>query len=848
MDTGGTDRNKMTIRAEIKRKRYSYKGIVQGVGFRPTVYRCAISAGVTGFVQNRRSVVVAEVEGPATLISDFENNLQNHLPSAARLDSIGSEDIAPMGDESFLIIESEDSDYIFPPIPPDLALCADCRRELLDPENRRYLYPFITCTVCGPRYSIVCDTPFDRENTSMAEFNQCPECLKEYRDPDDRRFHSQTNSCSICGPAYFIHQPEGHSLRGIPAGDKPANHDPVKAAIEELKEGKIVAVQGIGGFHLAADPLFPDTVEKLRGSKGRETKPFALMARDIPAIEKLCSISGREKELLLSAESPIVILELRDHLREELRTVSDTGTLGVMLPYTPIHQLLFSHPEIDIPYRYLIMTSGNFKSEPIITDPEYAFKSLSDVADLFLYHNRRIIHHCDDSLIRVQLKTSGDYQNRRNDTQAPPCILRRSRGYVPRVLAIRESVNAKTLAVGGDLKNSPAFVADDTIYLAPYIGDLEAPLTLEKFDETINRIIELYKVRPERLVYDLHPGYHSTAWAEANTTIDEKIQIQHHHAHILSVMAEHGLEEAIGLGCDGTGYGTDGTIWGCEFLYVTRSEFTRIGCLKPFRLPGGDESAYNPRRIAYSILRDIVGQTKAAELSRMSAPDQSAEGSLVHEMLEKNINSPLSSSAGRLFDAVSAVLGLIGKGTYEGEGPIKLEQAAIRHIRNAGGEKLFQPSYAREFPGIEILSFSDRPAQQVLEIHKDTVTQKGTAPDNRTVLPPDFVNPRGNGSLRFILDPGPLLVDLAKAGRGENLGMLAFRFHKSFAEAVIQGIQTTADETGITTVCLSGGVFQNMLLLELVALPLHRRGFEVFLNNNFPPGDGGLAIGQAYFK
>ena len=586
-----------------------YRGIIQGVGFRPAVYRSAAAAGVAGFVQNRRSVVVAEVEGKREKIEKFEKYFSAAVPSAARIDSINTENLEPRRDAGFSIVDSEESDYLFPPIPPDLALCESCRRELLDPENRRYLYPFITCTQCGPRYSIVADTPFDRENTSMAEFRQCPDCLGEYKNPDDRRFHSQTNSCAVCGPRLSI-QPEV-------SGDGNAR-GPLSSAVKALREGKVVAVQGIGGFHLAADPSFPAPIEKLRFEKERARKPFALMVDSLAEAHRLCYLSKQEEELLLSSQHPIVILEARGDVPEYLFKISNTGSLGIMLPYTPLHMLLFFHPELDIPYRHLIMTSGNRSNEPIITDPEEAFTGLADAADLFLYHDRPILQYSDDSIVRTGVPYSGGP----NCAEAEVCLIRRSRGYVPEVLHIPEEVEAPVLAAGGDLKNSAAYADREMVYLSPYAGDLQEPKAMEGFERTVNRIMELYKVRPGRVVCDLHPGYFSSNWARGKET-QEIIEVQHHHAHTLSVMAEHGLCEAIGVSFDGTGYGRDGSIWGGELLYASRSAYRRLGAFRPFRLPGGEAAIEEPGRSAFSLLHLFhTERQSAASFFRQPRPQQ----------------------------------------------------------------------------------------------------------------------------------------------------------------------------------------------------------------------------------
>jgi len=819
------------------------------VGFRPAVYRCAVALGLTGFVQNRRSEVAAEVQGQEETIERFRKMFLDTLPGAAVLESVKIEDIGPVKEEDFRIIESSSSDYLFPPIPPDLSICEACTRELFDPENRRYLYPFITCTQCGPRYSIVEDTPFDRETTSMIDFPQCPDCLREYTDPADRRFHSQTNSCEVCGPKLTAYAPGGAASpgpsskaagpaaddSGVPAAGRPGPADaggagdPVKRAARFLAAGKVVAVQGIGGFHLAADPSSQGALAKLRREKERQTKPFALMVRDLEEAERLCFLGDGERRRLTSPEKPIVIMPARPDIPAHLREVSDTGTLGIMLPYTPLHLLLFFHPEEEIPYRHLIMTSGNRHDEPIITEPSEAIDRLSDVADLFVYHNRRILFRNDDSVLRPPLSFSGIGDNQKNGEGGSDswCIIRRSRGFVPKIFTLTTDVTEPTLAVGGDLKNAPAFGDKNTLYVAPYIGDLEDPRTFEAFEKTVKQILDLYQIRPERVVCDLHPEYHSTAWALASS-IPEKKQVQHHYAHLLSVMAEHGLDETVGASCDGTGYGTDGTIWGGEFLHATREGFRRLGSLRPFQLPGGEAAIHEPRRIVYSLLYETLGPDDLDGLyglirrNAAVGTDAAAETILLREMLAKNLNSPLTSSAGRLFDAVSALLGFVDRVYYEGEGPVKMEGAAIQTAEARGLTAAYGAEAIRRFEGW---------------------------------FPLDSANDRSE-SPQFRIDPRPMLLYLTerslpaleKNGHldGELSGELALLFHEAFAHALLRGIERMIEKTGVNEVSLSGGVFQNMLLRRILIPRLSRQGSAVYLNRGVPPGDGGIALGQAY--
>lgn len=763
------------------RKRFVFRGTIQGVGFRPAIYRLASSLGLLGFVQNRRSEVVAEVQGETDAVGRFASQLAASIPPAALIEMVTMTLIDVRKEESrFRIDDSVTDMFAFPPIPPDLPVCAECARELLDPGNRRHLYPFITCTQCGPRYSIVERTPFDRENTSMRPFRQCPACAAEYANPADRRFHSQTNSCPACGPRLSCVDAGGHRLAG----------DPLIASLTALVEGKIVALEGIGGFHLAADPRHPRAMAKLRREKERERKPFALMVRDIAEARALCLLSPTEERLLASAEAPIVIASRRPGSPSWLQDVSDTGTLGIMLPYTPLHLLLFTHPGLGIPYAHLVMTSGNHANEPIMTDPDEARQKLGGVAEVFLSHNRRIVFRTDDSIVRA-------------GPSSPPFLLRRSRGYVPRLLSLASEVRGVVLGVGGDLKNAPALARGRALHLCPYNGDLEDPVTLSQFDDMIRQVIDLYGAQPDLVVRDMHPLYYSSQWAAALPY--HGVAIQHHFAHALSVMAEHGLEEAIALTFDGTGFGTDGTVWGGEFLHATRRGFTRLGSFAPFALPGGEAAVLNPARIAFALLAHGKGH-EAAEGAEIPGIDNS-QREFLRAMLAANVNCPLTTSLGRLFDAAAAVLGLVEQVSYEGEGPIRLEGFGLQ-------------AYS---PGTASLSEEEI----------------------RNLLP--FLTSREDERL-FLIDPHPLLTHMLVDRKTHGVPELSLIFHEAISRASLQGAMRLRNATGVSRVALSGGVFQNLLLRELLVPLLIKEGFEVFLNVHAPPGDGGLSVGQAWFQ
>ena len=793
------------------RKRFTFRGIIQGVGFRPTVYRCALSLGLTGYVQNRRSEVVAEVQGPEERVALFPKRLREILPRSARIDDLKNEKIDIRESPGFVITESLATSYSFPPIPPDMAICSDCRQELFDPADHRYLYPFITCTQCGPRYSIVEDTPFDRETTSMRKFIQCKKCLREYTDPVDRRFHSQTNSCSECGPELTLKDNKGNIIEG----------NPLLTAIEALKEGKILALQGIGGFHLAVDPRFSKSVSRLRQDKERRSKPFALMVRDLETARRLCQVTESDARRLLSAQSPIIIMPVLKTIPPYFNGVSDMASLGIMLPYTPLHLLLFLHPGIKIPYDALIMTSGNLRNEPIITKPQEALKKLSSTADLFLYHNRSILFRNDDSILQ-------------HDWGEGVAIIRRSRGIVPGLITLKSPVAAATLALGGDLKNAPALARDKDVYLAPYIGDLDDQATRKDFENQIDQLLNLYGIKPEIVVFDLHPAYISSRYAREGEW-NKKIAVQHHHAHLLSVMAEHGLSEVIGLSFDGTGYGSDGNIWGGEFLQATRSTFKRMGSFADFRLPGGESAILNPIRIAFSL---VAGQVPGKELEEIFSDITEKQRELLLEIMARGINSPLTTSLGRIFDAAAALLDLVTDVSYEGEGPMKLESLATGELEKSERKMEFDHDLLAG-----LLPFRKPESGQVDQAQPAQLSHP--ARSDQQARPTQ--SPQPGDSRLFLIDPRPLLTYLAARRKQGSTAGLALLFHEAVASASYQGALRMREETGINKLALSGGVFQNSLLRKLILPRFKEAGFNVYTNLLVPPGDGGLALGQIYF-
>jgi hydrogenase maturation protein HypF len=624
----------------------------------------------------------------------------------------------------------------------------------------------------------------------MIDFPQCPDCLFEYTDPEDRRFHSQTNSCWSCGPTLELYAADGTAIEG----------DPILETVTALEEGKIVAILGIGGFHLAADARNPETMKRIRRDKERERKPFALMVADRQEAERLCRLQEGHWQQLSTPASPILILPLAEGAPTHLQTVSNTGTLGIILPYTPLHLLLFNYPDVQVTYRHLVMTSGNLKGEPIITEADEALAKLSTVADLFLYNNRRILFRTDDSVERL-IRTE------------QRIFLRRSRGYVPRLIPLKSTLTRTILAAGADLKNAPALGKGADIYLAPYIGDLEDPLTRRDFERQIDKILSLYEVQPDTLVYDLHPGYHSTRWA-LEQSIEHKIGVQHHHAHLLAVMAEHQLEEVIGLSFDGTGYGPDGTIWGGEFLLSRRNGFRRLGHFQTFELPGGEAAIRHPLRIALALLKDTLQGQELQQLFCQTHKLSEQQLFTLSEMIDRGINSPITSSLGRIFDAASALLGLVDTVSYEGEGPIRLEGLALG-----------------------IYDGKPLPVTASSSQWEVSVIQKEEGPFRIDC----------RGLLRLLVERIRRLRTGVEASVGEAAAPLALEFHKAIAAASLEGARRMREQTGLGRIALSGGVFQNALLTELLLPALVEAGFEVFTHRNVPPGDGGIAVGQVYF-
>ncbi|MBS3784600.1 MAG: carbamoyltransferase HypF [Anaerolineae bacterium] len=754
-------------------------GVVQGVGFRPFVYNLATELELTGWVLNSSSGVEIEAIGPPAALEAFTERLASDAPPLARIETITADQIAPFDVElptpgGFAIRHSEAKPGEFQPISPDITVCEDCLRELFDPDDRRHRYPFINCTNCGPRFTIIQDIPYDRPQTTMAPFEMCPDCQAEYDDPTDRRFHAQPNACPVCGPQVTFRNPksEGAPSR-VPSGDQA-----IQATRQALMDGKVVAIKGLGGFHLACDATNDEAVKRLRERKGRVDKPFALMAFDLEALRGFCTVSEEERELLTSRERPIVLLEERSESPISSAVAPGNDSLGVMLPYTPLHYLLLE-PTDGFPPA-LVMTSGNYSEEPIATGNQEAMERLKDLADAYLLHDREIHARCDDSVTRV---FAGE--------ELP---IRRSRGYAPYPIHLPFSV-PQILAVGGELKNTFCLTRDQYGFLSQHIGDMENYETLTFFEQIVEQLKRTFRIEPEIIAHDLHPGYLSTRYAkEQSAAYASRIAIQHHHAQVASCMAEHGLtgeRPIIGVAFDGTGYGTDGAIWGGEFLIMDYASFRRAAHLKYVLLPGGDAAIRRPYRIALAHLW-AAGVSWDADLpSVQAAPAE--ERRVLAQQLERQINTVPTSSSGRLFDAVSSLAGVRQEINYEAQAAIELENL-IDH---------------------------DEPGAYPFEVVSDAVD-----------------------SLQ--IDASPVIqAVVADVRAGVSAGTIAARFHRGLALMIRDVCLQLRDENDLNEVALSGGVFQNLALLGSAVPRLREAGFTVYTHHLVPPNDGGLSLGQA---
>ncbi len=749
----------------LVRRRIHVAGIVQGVGFRPYVYRLATERHLAGQIANTSSGVVIEVEGAAEVVDDFLSSLPAEAPPLALVTDIQAVEIDRTGVDDFTILPSDPSASVRTLISPDIATCEDCLRELFDPDDRRHRYPFINCTNCGPRFSIVKGIPYDRPQTSMSVFAMCPRCLAEYEDPRNRRFHAQPNACWQCGPQLEFCDSRGQRL---------SVEDPIAEAVARLRAGDIVAVKGLGGFHLAVDATNTEAVGRLRERKHRIEKPFAVMVSDLETVSRFCTLGDEERKLLCQLQRPVVLLPRTNPGPLADNIAPFNPNLGIFLPYTPVHHLLFGDSEL----RALVMTSGNLSEEPIAIGNSEAVSRLGDIADWFLLHNREILLRCDDSVLR---RTGGRTRQ-----------IRRSRGFVPVPVFLKREF-PPTLAVGGELKNTICLLRVREALLSQHIGDLENVEAYKFFQEAVEHFQRILEIRPGIVAYDLHPDYFSTRWARAQSGM-QAIGVQHHHAHIASCMAENHLDgRVIGFALDGTGYGMDGRIWGGEVLLATYVDFERAAHLAYVPLPGGAAAIREPWRMAMSHLWASFG----ADLLKLPIPlfrqIPQTRVLTVLQMMERQVNSPLTSSCGRLFDAVAALINLRQEVNYEAQAAIELEMC--RDEAAAGQPYPFGLSETGD-----LLQIDSRPLFRA--VVKDLL-------------------------------------------RSAAAGQISQRFHDGLVEVLAAIARILRKRTSLNTVCLSGGTFQNVYLVDSLQHRLQCEGFEVYTHSQVPAGDGGISLGQA---
>ncbi|HTW23362.1 MAG TPA: carbamoyltransferase HypF [Candidatus Baltobacteraceae bacterium] len=748
------------------RKEIQVSGIVQGVGFRPYVYHLATDRNLGGNICNTPYGVAIEIQGAPELVEDFLARLSGEPPALAQITGLVVRDMPCLDQQFFEILPSRTGEHATALISPDVAVCDECLHELFDLQNRRYGYPFINCTNCGPRFTIVRDIPYDRPGTSMAVFPMCARCHAEYDDPRDRRFHAQPNACWDCGPRLEFWDARGRSL---------VARAPITAAADRLRAGEIVAVKGLGGFHLAVDATNGAAVDRLRRRKRRVEKPFAVMVRDLDSAGRFCEIDAESRRLLAGRRRPIVLLPRRQPAAPIADGVaSRQRDLGVFLPYTPLHHLLFAAGDFSA----LVMTSGNLSEEPIAIDNREAVKRLSGIADFFLVHDREILLRCDDSVVRF---SAGKARQ-----------IRRSRGSVPAPVRLREEV-PPILAVGGELKNTICLTHRSLAFLGQHVGDLENAESFAFFRESVTHLSKILEIEPEIVAYDLHPDYLSTKWALQQKNV-RLVGVQHHHAHIAACMAENQIGgRVIGLALDGAGYGLDGRIWGGEAIFADYRGFERAAHFAYVPLPGGAAAIREPWRMALSYLAQTFGES----LVGMDVPfvrdlDRGQVG-LILQMISRGVNSPLTSSCGRLFDAVAAILGIRQKVTYEAQAAIDLEMVARASSETAG------------YP---------------LTIRRE------------------------NGPWQIDTTPlfAAVVEDLRRRVPAE---IISRRFHNGLVETLARLATLLRDKSSLNRVCLSGGTFNNALLFESLVRRLEADEFEVYTHSEVPTGDGGLSLGQA---
>ncbi len=734
------------------------------MGFRPFVFNLATQLGLGGFVTNTSQGVMIEIEGPSRALERFVQKLRNEPPPLAEIIHLQQNEILPLGEQNFQIRASVDSADNQTLISPDIATCDDCLAELRDPNDRRYRYPFTNCTNCGPRFTIIRRIPYDRPNTSMAPFKMCPRCQAEYDDPRNRRFHAQPNACPVCGPHIWLE----------PSNDQTTlaeKENALRQTVQFLLQGKIVAIKGLGGFHLAVDATNAGAVRRLRQRKNREEKPLALMVPDLNAARELVEIDSTEARLLTSIQRPIVLLKKKSPLPVAEAVAPGNQRLGIMLPYTPLHHLLFDEWKAQSAgekFPALVMTSANRSEEPIVIDNEEARQRLSDIADYLLLHNRDILIRADDSVVA--------------QFNGQTTFIRRSRGYVPRPVFLKTEKKASVLGVGGELKNTICLSKGKRAFLSQHIGDLENLLANRFFEETIEHFVDILQTRPDLIVCDLHPGYFSTQWAEGQT-MAPVIKVQHHHAHMAACLAEWQWEEpVIGVILDGTGYGYDGTIWGGEILAGDFTRVERLACFKPLPLPGGNMAIKQPWRMALSYLLHTFGDDLPPLEWLNNRPVE-----LIKQQIAKKLNAPLTSSCGRFFDAAAVICGGRQEIRYEAQAAIEFTQSV----------------QTTDVPPLQFEA-------QLAYIPFEPVIRS--------------------------------LVELAL--NGATFAEMAARFHVTMARLLQAVVLKVVEQTKIRTVALSGGVFQNEVLLTLLTTGLEKQELTVLTHRQVPPNDGGIALGQ----
>jgi hydrogenase maturation protein HypF len=784
------------------------RGIVQGVGFRPFVYSLATKHNLKGWVCNTSDDVRIEVEGSAEAIEQFELELQTKAPPLAHIESVTIEHRLPLGYESFEIRPSQAQEGKYQLISPDIATCQACLAELLNPEDRRYRYPFTNCTNCGPRFTIIEGMPYDRPKTTMRYFQMCPQCQAEYDNPLDRRFHAQPNACPKCGPQVELVDNRGNLVTPTLSGS-----DPIAAASQCLKEGKIVAIRGLGGFLLACNATNDTVVRELRRRKRRSSKPFAIMVATVDEAKRHCYVSPQEEVLLTSPQSPIVLTRRRADSPVSREVAPHSQFLGIMLPYTPLHHILLR--DAGLP---LVMTSGNLSEEPIARDNDEALRRLCGIADCFLLHNRDIYSSYDDSVVAVERGTGQ--------------LIRRARSYAP--CPIHLSFRARqVLGCGAEEKNTFCLTRDSYAFLSQHIGDMENMETLEHFDRTVSLYKRLFHVEPEIIACDLHPDYLATRYArELSESGIKLVPVQHHHAHIASCMADNGLDSpVIGVAFDGTGMGADGNIWGGEFLVANYHSFNRAGHLQYLPLPGGAAAIKRPCRTAIGYILTLLGDNALNHDLPVMREADDTEIEVIRRQIERRINSPLSSSMGRLFDAISALLGIRGEIDYEGQAAVELEMAAHSWY----GE---EPSsvIARGVHGCEATP------KQTEQDSSLTLGTRSAISDDKETYPFHIVEDKG---IRIVQLKDLLLAVIEDLHQGIPNGRISVRFHSTVAQMINETCHLIANDTGISQIALSGGVFQNRLLLRKTISLLESSGFQVFTHRQVPCNDGGISLGQA---